>query len=320
MDFFTRVAEYLAGDLDRVDQIIGEALQSQIGLTREVARHIEAASGKRLRPILTLLAARTGGGPSDRVCHAAAFAELLHIASLLHDDVIDAASLRRGQPTVNKRWGNDVAILMADYTYSRAWEIAHTHLPTDLMAAFCRVAAGMCDGEMFQIETRNRLLSEADHLFIIRCKTAGLFSVCAKTGAALGGMPEAAVAALERYGMEFGLAFQITDDILDFTADPRVLGKEIGTDIACGRQTLPVIRALEKADRKDREFLLAALNNGSAPQVILECVQKYGGIAYALDAARAHAQDARQALDGLPDIPARQFLIELTELVVNRAY
>jgi len=319
-DLLGRLANFLAADLERVDRLIHSALESQIGLTNEIGRYLEETSGKRLRPMLTILASRLEGDAGEPAAHAAAMVELLHVASLLHDDVIDRAPTRRGRPTVNSRWGNDAAILMADYIYAHAWAIALQWLPASLLAVLCRVAAGMCDGEMFQIEKRDQILTEQDYFEIIRCKTAGLFSACTHLGAAISGASEARVAALQRYGLELGCAFQITDDILDLTGDPGRLGKEIGTDIACGKQTLPLIRALEKADGGDRAFLEAALNNTPSAAEVVERVVKYGGVDYALNVARRHAQAARECLEGLPEGPVSGFLRDLTELVVNRAY
>lgn len=315
-----RLVEFLADDLAQVDSLIRGAMESEIGLTDEIGRYLQSAGGKRLRPMLTLLAARILGGSGEKARPAAATVELLHLASLLHDDVIDHAALRRGRPTVNTQWGIDVAILMADYIYSRAWAVALDWLPAGLLAVFCRVAATMCNGEMFQIEKRDQLLTEEDYLYVIRCKTAALFSACTRVGAAIAGADERTVAALEQYGLALGCAFQITDDVLDLTADPQRLGKEIGTDVASGKQTLPLIRALEQAHPDDRAFLLDALRNGGASERVLECVVKYGGLEHALEVARRHADEARSCLDDLPHNPALDFLSDLSELVVNRAY
>lgn len=319
-DILARLSTYLADDLEQVDRLIHRALLSQITLTNEVGRYLQAASGKRLRPMLTLLASRVGNERVEAAVNAAVLVELLHLASLLHDDVIDRASLRRGRPTVNTRWGPDVAILMADYLYSRAFSIAFEKVSPPLVVEICRVTTAMCDGEMLQIEKRDQLLTEQDYLYVIRCKTAELFSACARLGSTLAGASEATISALERYGLEFGCAFQITDDVLDLTADPDRLGKEIGTDIACGKQTLPLIRALEKADAEDRAFLIAALNDSRSPSLVVERVVKYGGIEYAMDVAQQYAKRARACLRELPEGPSLNFLRGLTELVVNRAY
>jgi len=319
-DILGRLIAYLAHDLEQVDCLIRTALESEVGLTNEVGRYLQGSSGKRLRPILTLLASRLGDERAEGAVHAAALVELIHVASLLHDDVIDRAALRRGSPTVNAKWGNEVAILMADYIYSRAFSTAFEWLPSQLMAVLSRVAGRMCDGEMFQIEKRDQLLTEQDYLYIIQCKTAGLFSACTRIGSALARVSEPMIAALERYGLHVGCAFQITDDLLDLTADPGRLGKEIGTDIASGKQTLPLIRALEKADPEDRAFLLAALNDGRPPEMVVERIVKYGGMEYALNVARRYASEARECLEGLTGGPALQFLRELAILVVNRAY
>ena len=317
-DILGKLSAHLADDLEAVDELIRRVLRSRVGLTNEVVDYLRATSGKRLRPMVALLASGVGGQRVDARILAAAVVELLHIASLLHDDVIDHASLRRGRATVNARWSNDVAILMADFLYSRAFSAAFEMLPPDMIAVLCDVAAVMCDGEMFQIEKNGQLLSEEDYGFIIECKTAELFSACGRLGGAISGAGEAAVDALTRYGRAFGCAFQIVDDVLDLTADPSLLGKDIGTDIACGKQTLPLIRALSKADAEDRQFLLEALTDGRNPTEVVACVSKYDGIEYAMEVARHHAVAARKAVEGLPDAVSRTYLCDLTEVVVNR--
>lgn len=314
------LSAYLASDLEQVDRVLAIALDSKIGLTKEVCQYLRAASGKRLRPMLTLLASRIGGQPTEPSFRAAAMVELIHVASLLHDDVIDRAALRRGQPTVNMRWGNEVAILMADYLYSRALAIAALWLPADLLAILADVTASMCDGEIFQIQKSGELLDEDDYHYIIRCKTARFFSACMHFGAQLNDAPADVASALERYGLEFGLAFQITDDILDMMGDPRRMGKDVGTDIASGKQSLPFIYALSKADERDRDFLIAALNDGKPSHLVVECIGKYGGIEYARSVARKHAQSANQAVATLPDCEPLRFMRALTDLVVNRTY
>jgi octaprenyl-diphosphate synthase len=325
-----RLTDYLSDDLEQVHRLIQSILQSQIGLTNQVSSYIQAASGKRLRPMLALLASRLGGERVERAVPAAAMAELLHVASLLHDDVIDRAQTRRGRPTINARWGNDVAILMADYLYSRAFATALEHLTPDLIAVFIRATSAMCDGEIFQIEKRDQLLTEQDYLYIIECKTARLFAVSARVGATLAGLPPQAADALERYGLDFGRAFQITDDVLDLTADPAQFGKDIATDIASGKQTLPLIHAIRTAEPGDRDFLIQALSNGSAeaaasaqaaaPSEVIARVVRYGGIDYAVELARACAARARESLNPLPPSPAADFLRDLTDLVVHRTY
>ena len=312
------VSAYLSDDLSQVNQLIDTALQSQIGLTNQITHHLQGSSGKRLRPMLTLLASRLGGEQVEQARFAAALVELLHVASLLHDDVIDHATVRRGQLTVNVRWGNEAAILVADYIYSHAFTTALDYLPPALLSVLTRTAADMCDGEMFQIEKRDQLLTEQDYYFIIQRKTARLFSACTRLGASLASLSDAAVGALERYGFQLGCAFQITDDVLDLVGDRSRLGKDIGTDVGCGKQTLPFIYALGKASAEDRAFLIAALSDATPPALVAERVDRYGGIAYALEAAYREAEQARRCLDEIPERPAGAFLRDLTELVVNR--
>lgn len=314
------LSDYLAQDLAAVDGYIGSILESDTALVREVGGYVRSTQGKRLRPMLTVLTARACGYRGTDHCKVATALELVHTATLLHDDVIDKAPLRRGLPTVNAKWGDDVAILIADYLYANAFKLAMESLPPAVLSLVCQVTAQMCEGEMFQIEKRDALLTRDDYLRIVRNKTAYLFSACAGLGAALAGIEGEKAQRLALFGLNFGIAFQITDDTLDMVAPDEDLGKLHGTDIRNGKQTLPLIHALEAADPADREDLWACWNNGRDPERIMRHVNKYRGVEKALEEARAFAALAKSQLDWLPPSRDAEFCLRLSDYVVQRSF
>lgn len=293
-------------------------MHSDTALVREVGDYVHRTQGKHLRPILAILASRVFDYGGDQHTQVAAALELVHTATLLHDDVIDKAPLRRGVPTVNARWGDDVAILIADYLFSHAFTLAMQSLSPKVLSLICQVTARMCEGEMFQIEKRDSLLTPDDYLRIVRHKTAFLFSACTALGSTLAEAGEKEIALLANYGLNFGMAFQITDDTLDLIANDEDLGKEHWTDIRNGKQTLPLIHTLQVADPDDRKDLLTCWNNGRDCGRILGHIRKYRGIEYALDQARSYAQAARAQLDQLPPGEAVDIFRDLSEYVVER--
>lgn len=317
-DLIARLNAFLADDLARVDAHILAILESDTELVREVGDYIRAHQGKRLRPILAILSSRAFGYDGSDHAKVAAALELVHTATLLHDDVIDKAPLRRGHPTVNARWGDDVAILIADYLYSEAFHLAHDALPPQVIRLICKVTAKMCEGELFQIEKRSDLLTRDDYMRIVRGKTAYLFSACASLGSLLASATEAESAMLADFGLNFGIAFQITDDTLDLAAGDSDTGKQHWTDIRNGKQTLPLIHTFAVAEPHDRSELLACWNNGRDPERIMGMIRKYRGIEYALDEARDFAAAARGRLGFLPPSEARDLMAEISEYVVSR--
>lgn len=360
------VQRHLGEDLAGVERAIEAALRVEGDLMRQVAVYIGESKGKRLRPAIALLAARArdwradsgapGGAcppplpsleelalgealappaapasPRGRERVAAAL-ELIHTATLLHDDVIDRASTRRGRPTVNARWGDDVAILMADYLYATAFELTLSCLNPAALLIITRVSREMTVGEMLQIELREGWLSVESYLEIIQRKTARLFGACAATGAITGGAPPGSVKKISEFGLHFGMAFQLTDDALDYSAQGAKWGKRVGADLSEGKQTLPLLHTLAEADAADREALVACLRNGREFETVNRYVRKYQGV----EATRALARDyARRALAALEEalLPAGNgaalspgaressaLLRELTQYIVDREY
>lgn len=315
------LSTHLAPELAAVDAHIGSILESDTDLVREVGAYVRGTSGKRLRPIITLLSARACGHPAGHpdAPKVAAALELVHTATLLHDDVIDKAPLRRGRPTVNAKWGDDVAILIADYLYSNAFGLAMQSLPPQVLSLVCQVTARMCEGELFQIEKRDTRLTREDYLRIVRGKTAFLFSACAGLGAVLAGAGDDRTEAMTRFGLGFGVAFQISDDSLDMVAPDEDLGKLHGTDIRNGKQTLPLILAYGAAPPADRAALWSAWEAADADRVFA-LVATHRGVDRALGEARDIVAEAKAKLAGLPEGPDARYLARLADYVVNRNY
>jgi octaprenyl-diphosphate synthase len=312
------ISQYLGSDLERVDAHIDSILDSDTELVREVGQYVRGTQGKRLRPMLAILASRAFNYSGEDHTKVAAALELVHTATLLHDDVIDKAPLRRGKPTVNAKWGDDVAILIADYLYSNAFDLAMQTLSPHVLSVVCQVTAKMCEGEMFQIQKRDSRLTPDDYLRIVRNKTAFLFSACTGLGSVLARANEHEAALLANYGLNFGIAFQITDDTLDFIAGDNELGKEHWTDIRNGKQTLPLIHALQVANPADRADLWACWNNGRESECIMRHIHKYRGVEYALEVARDFASKAKEQLAHLKPSRAVELFAELSEYVINR--
>jgi octaprenyl-diphosphate synthase len=313
------IAKHLERELDLVDAQIQQVLDSDTALVREVGAYVRATQGKRLRPILVLLASQAFGsdGSGDNVKIAASL-ELVHTATLLHDDVVDKADLRRGMPTVNSRWGDDVAILIADYLFSKAFRLGLEAVSPRALTLVCDVTARMCEGEMFQIEKREELLTRDDYYRIVRNKTAYLFSACTALGATLAGARETEIAQLAQYGLNFGMAFQITDDTLDLVASDADIGKQHWSDIRNGKQTLPLIHTFEVAGPEDRTDLLECWSDGRDCERIMRHVHKYRGVEYALDRAREFAAEARRQLETFPPSQPREMFEHLSHYVVER--
>lgn len=314
------IGDFLADDLAAVERQLDSVLDSETELVREVGQYVRSAQGKRLRPMLVLLTSRACGYSGEEPPKVAAALELIHTATLLHDDVIDKAPLRRGRPTVNKRWGDDVAILIADYLFSHAFSLAMQALNPVVLSTITQVTARMCEGEMFQIQKRNSLISREDYLHIVRSKTAFLFSACTGLGSVLAQTSEEQTLELTKFGLNFGVAFQITDDALDFAAQDEQLGKELWADIRNGKQTLPLIHAFEVASEDDRRNLWECWSNGRDRTRILAQVTKYRGVEAALLEARTFAQKAKAHLATLSPGRATEYCSQLSDYVVSRTY
>lgn len=313
----------LEEDLSLVAQEIERVLTRVEGnLMREVSGYVGEKKGKMLRPQVACLAARAQGCDLADVARIriGASVELIHTATLLHDDVIDKAPLRRGRATVNARWGDDVAILMADYLYASSFDLALSVLSPEVLRVLSQSTQDMTMGEMFQIERRGHWLTADEYLRIIRSKTARLFSASAALGAMVGGASGTVVKKFADFGHDYGVAFQLTDDALDYSAQAENWGKRVGSDLAEGKQTLPLLHTLDHASPADREQLLAILADGRDFKAVHEIVDRYDGIRATRERAREYCQSALQHLKTMPDNESMDRLRALAQALYAREY
>ncbi len=318
-----RVGSLVGSELQAVEAEIRGQLDSPVALIREMGGYIAGAGGKRLRPMLLLLAARLAGYRGPRSGRLACVVELLHTATLIHDDVVDQAPLRRGRPSANAQWGDDASILVGDHLYSKSFALLVRDNDRAVMETLARATVSMTEAEVFQLERkRSGLTTEADYLRIITQKTASFISACCRIGGLLGGIHPEQVEALAGYGLDVGVAFQISDDSLDFVADQDRLGKAIGSDLREGKHTLPLIAMLERAAPAAGERVRSLLKRRQlAPAElaeIRELVLKYEGVDYARERAAAYAQAAKADLQAFPPSEERDTLALIADFVVDR--
>jgi len=309
-----------AADMAAVDALIRARLSSDVLLINQIAEHIVAAGGKRLRPMLHLLAARAAGYAGREHLQMAAVIEFIHTATLLHDDVVDESDLRRGRKTANALWGNAASVLVGDFLYSRSFQLMVELERMPVMKILADTTNAIAEGEVLQLlHVHNPDTDEAAYLRVIERKTAVLFAAATQLGAVLAGS-EAQARALADYGLNLGYAFQIADDVLDYTSDAATLGKNLGDDLAEGKATLPVIHAMQHGDAATRAALRHAIEHGdlaALPQV-LAAVQASGGIAYSRRRAQDFADAALQALETMPDNEHVAALRALAHYAVDR--
>ena len=318
-----RVAGLVGEDLQAVEEEIHREIASPVALIQEMGGYIAGAGGKRLRPMLLLLASRLAGYEGPRGVRLACVVELLHTATLIHDDVVDQAPLRRGRPSANAQWGDDASVLVGDHLYSKSFALLVRDADAAVLDALARATVSMTEAEVFQLE-RKRLgmTTEADYLRIITQKTASFMSACCRIGALLGRLPLEQVDALTRYGLELGIAFQISDDALDFVADQDRLGKAIGADLREGKRTLPLIAALERTTAAEAERVRGLLARRTLPPEDIETIRRlvleHDGAGYALERARVHAKSAKADLEMFPPSEERETLALVADFVVER--
>jgi len=318
-----RVAGLVGDDLEAVEAEIHRELYSPVALIQEMGGYIASAGGKRLRPILLLLAARVAGYRGPRGVRLACVVELLHTATLIHDDVVDQAPLRRGRPSANAQWGDDASLLVGDHLYSKSFAMLVRDNDRAVMETLARSTVSMTEAEVFQLELkRSGFTSEADYLRIITLKTASFMSACCRIGGLLGGLPPEQVEALAHYGLDIGVAFQISDDSLDFVADPERLGKAIGSDLREGKRTLPLIAMLDQLSPPEAERVRALLRRPSLVPAELEEIRRlvleHDGVEYARAQAHAYAHAAKADLEVFPPSEERETLALVADFVVDR--
>ncbi len=281
-----------------IEEAIAAEIASPVHLIHEMGEFIAGAGGKRLRPILLLMAGRVAGYHGPRAVRMGCVVELLHTATLIHDDVVDQAPLRRGRPSANARWGDDASILVGDHLYSKSFALMVADGDPAVLATLALATVSMTEAEVLQLQCkRDGTASEADYLRIITQKTASFISACCRIGALLAQANPAQVDALTRYGESIGIAFQISDDSLDFVADQGRLGKAVGADLKEGKRTLPLIAALERATPAEWDHVQSVLKRHAAEPGEIEeirlLVERYGGVEYALGRAQEYARSAK---------------------------
>lgn len=313
----------VAPDLSAVNDMIIKELHSDVGLVENIGHYIVDAGGKRLRPILVLLTAKSLEYRGQRHVELATIIEFIHTATLLHDDVVDMSDLRRGRPTANARFGNAPSVLVGDFLYSRAFQMLVRLGNMDIMAILSDTTNVISEGEVQQlINARNPSVTEADYLTVIHKKTAALFEAACSTAAVLAGVADAQKQAAWQFGHHLGLAFQLIDDLLDYEGDQASLGKNIGDDLAEGKPTLPLIHAMAHTEGAEHALIQDAITQGRLDhlQDILALVRRCGSLDYTRRKAQQHAAAAEDALDAMPDNAWRHAMRELARFSVTRTF
>lgn len=315
----------VARDLSAVNTVIMQRMQSPVSLIPQLAGHVIAAGGKRLRPMLTLASSRLCGYKGDRHVGLAACVEFIHTATLLHDDVVDESDLRRGLASANTLWGNKSSVLVGDFLFSRAFELMVEDGSLEVLAILSKASSVIAEGEVMQLVTTSDITTtEAAYLDVIRAKTAQLFAAACKIGGVVADRPVAEVQALEAFGMNLGIAFQIVDDVLDYSAKQATLGKAVGDDFREGKMTLPVVLAVAGSAGAEHSFWERTLEELDQHEGDLETAIGYlearGTLAESVARARDYAARASSALAGFPDCPERRALAEVVQFCIERAY
>ncbi|MEO8739027.1 MAG: polyprenyl synthetase family protein [Casimicrobiaceae bacterium] len=311
----------LREDMQAVDRVLREALASDVALIRQVAEYIIASGGKRLRPTLVLLSAHACGYQGNHHRTLAAVVEMIHTATLLHDDVVDESTLRRGHATANANFGNAASVLVGDFLYSRAFQLMVTVDRMRVLRILSDATNVIAEGEVLQLmNSGDADVDEQRYLDVIRRKTAKLFEASTRLGAVLGDVAPDFEDALARYGMHLGTAFQLVDDVLDYTGDQSEIGKNLGDDLAERKPTLPLIRALQVGTRDEVALIRGALAAGGLAdfEPVLGVLQRTGALGYAHDCAETEARQAAACIELLPPSTYRQTLLELSAFAVTR--
>jgi len=320
----SQIFEPVREELARVEREFAKHLESRVDLIPQMGRYIQMSGGKRVRPAVLLMAARLCGYAGDRAVLNAAVVEFIHTATLVHDDIIDEAETRRGRLAAHSRWGNDVTVLLGDYLYIRSMAMALTQETLEVVRLLCEVTLRMIEGELYQLtKTGDAAITEEEHFEIIRRKTAYLFSGCAEIGGLLGECTVEQRTALREYGFNLGIAFQLVDDLLDYTAEESALGKPIGGDLREGKVTLPVILLLKKSDPEIVELVQQVVADRrvtpDAWRAIRESLACQGALDAAFERAVTYASRAKQQLTAaFASSPERDGLLALADYVISR--
>ena len=323
-DALSRLSRLIAEDMLACNRAVIGRMDSPVSLIPQLAAHIVAAGGKRLRPMLTLAAARMCGYGGQRHVHLAACVEFIHTATLLHDDVVDESVLRRGLASANAIFGNKASVLVGDFLFARAFQLMVEDGSLEVLAILSRAAATIAEGEVLQLTTQNDLsTSEQRYLDVIAGKTAALFAAACQVGGVVADSPAAQVAALAEYGTNLGMAFQLVDDALDYAADQRTLGKTVGDDFREGKITLPVLAAYDAGTPAERAFWRRTIEQSEQAEADLDhalaLMERRGALAVTFARARRFADAAQRALGAFPPSELRRCLHDIADYTVSRA-
>ena len=316
------VFDLVRDDLTAIEREFERGAVSEVRAITEIGSYLRAGGGKRIRPALLLFSAKLMGYTGPGAVNLGAVVEIVHTATLVHDDIIDEAEIRRGRPSANTTWGNARCVLAGDWLYMQAFRIALEERNLRVLDVLISLTQQMVEGELLQMEKLGRSISRDEHLDLIYRKTACLFSTSMRLGGILGQATPDQEAALAEYGRNLGMAFQIVDDVLDFTATEEALGKPVASDLREGKATLAVIHALERCTAEERATIQRVLEartlNGTRPEDILAILNRYGAIEAAHSAAAQYAETARHALRSFPDSEIKRALLWIPDFVVER--
>ena len=318
-----KIRTLIKDDMQAVDQLIHKRLHSEVVLINHLGNYIIDSGGKRLRPVIVLLAARACGYQGTEHITAATIIEFIHTATLLHDDVVDSSELRRGRETANAVWGNEASVLVGDFLYSRSFQMMVSLHRMRIMDILADTTNTIAEGEVMQLlNCHDPDTTEARYREVIYCKTAKLFEAAAQLGAVLADRPVEDQRALARYGKHLGTAFQLVDDMLDYSASSADIGKNIGDDLAEGKPTLPLIYAIQQGTPEEARIIREAIENGGRETIdaVTKAIESTGAIAYTARLARQEADLAIEALKAFPASPYKEALIGLAEFSVSRTY
>jgi octaprenyl-diphosphate synthase len=317
----TEIRSFVEADMRAVDRMIHEQLRSQVALIDQVGNYIVNSGGKRLRPMLVLLGAGACGYDGGHHIDLATIVEFIHTATLLHDDVVDESALRRGRDTANALWGNATSVLVGDFLYSRSFQMMVSVESMPVMRIMADTTNTIAEGEVLQLlHVHDPDTSEARYIEVIHCKTAKLFEAAARLGAVLTGQPAEREQGLACYGMHLGTAFQLIDDVLDYSADADEIGKNIGDDLAEGKPTLPLIHAMREGSAAERALIRDAIENGGLDRIdqVRAAIESTGAIQYTSRLAREEARKAIEATVSIPESKFKSALVGLADFAANR--
>jgi octaprenyl-diphosphate synthase len=320
---FEAVQGLLKAESSAVDSLILQRLSSDVVLINQLGAYIINSGGKRLRPMIVLLSALASGYQGDKHILLAAVIEFIHTATLLHDDVVDSSDLRRGKATANELWGNEASVLVGDFLYSRSFEIMVEVGNMRVMDILSHTTNNIAEGEVMQLLNVNEPdISEENYDAVIRAKTAILFEAAARIGGVIAEQNDEVEQALASYGQHLGVAFQLVDDLLDYSSSSEAMGKNVGDDLAEGKPTLPLIHAMQHATAADRDLLREAIRSGGLDKIneVMAIIESTGSLAYTSLRASAEAEKAKDAISVLPKSAYKEAMITLADFSVQRAY